>query len=65
MQPTALPSIEISVALLSWVNAQLRTAVLEQEERRILHTAAWIQNGITVVSVMLSGLCVMVLQRWS
>ena len=65
MQPNASPSVEISIALLSWINDQLRDAVEQRQPRRFHWASDWLQNAVTVLATVLFGLCVMVLQRWS
>lgn len=65
MQPHASPSVEISIALLSWINDQLRDSVKDREKRRNFLTVDWLANAVTVLAAGLFGLCVMVLQRWS
>ena len=65
MQSNTMTSVEISIALLSWINDNLRDTVVQREQRRLMHSVAWLQNTVTVLAVGLSGLCVLVLQRWS
>ncbi len=65
MQPSATPSEEISIALLSWINDQLRDSAARQLKRHNFPIAEWVQNTVTVLAAGLFGLCVMVLQRWS
>lgn len=65
MQPNATPSVEISIALLSWINDQLRESVEHRQPSRLRLTTDWLQNTVTVLATMLFGLCLMVLQRWS
>jgi uncharacterized membrane protein len=65
MPPNVSPSIEVSIAVLSWINDRLRQSAQEAEASERLRTTEWMQHAVTVLAVGLSGLCVMVLQRWS
>lgn len=65
MPVNANASVEISIALLSWVNDQLKETAMEHEERRVIRKAYWIQQAVTVLSLGLSGLCVLALHQWS
>lgn len=65
MQPSATPSEEISIALLSWINDQLRDSAERQLKSHSFPTYEWLQNTVSVLAGGLFGLCVMVLQRWS
>lgn len=64
MHADVSPSVEISIAMLSWINEQLRTAIPEPETARFYLPLDWIQNTVTVLTVMLSGFGLLALQRW-
>jgi hypothetical protein len=59
------PSIEISIALVSWINDRLKESIVQREQSRRWRFAEWRQNAGAAIAVGLSGLCVLVLQRWS
>jgi hypothetical protein len=65
MQSHTIPSAEISIALLSWINDQLRETVVQREQQRLRYWDEWRHNAVTVLAAGLSCLCVLVLQRWS
>jgi hypothetical protein len=65
MQSTATPSVEISIAMLSWINYQLRETIAVEEDRQLSRTAEWIQHAVTAISVALMGTCILMLQRWA
>ena len=64
MHSSASPSVEISIALLSWINEQLRESA-EESAPRPFNLAEWLQPVATALAIGLSGLCMVALQRWS
>lgn len=63
MHADVTPSVEISIAMLSWINEQLRTSLPEPHAEGFHLPMDWIQNTVTVLSVFLSGFGLLALQR--
>lgn len=62
MHATATPSVEISIALLSWINDQMRDSIARKERQQV-RRSEWLKNTVTVLATGLSCLCVLLLQR--
>src|SRR5690349_12625930 len=56
MSSAATPSVEISIALLSWINDQLRDSVAKTETQQLRRRVEWLQNTVTALAAGLSCL---------
>lgn len=66
MQLETSSSVEISIAVLSWINDHLRdSAEHSQPKSKLFLQVEWLQNVVTVLAAGLIGGCVMVLQHWT
>lgn len=61
MTSDASPSVEISIAMLSWINDQLRASAIE-EQTQLASIAGWVPSLVTLLAFSLGGVCVLVLQ---
>lgn len=65
MQPTSAASVDVSIAVLSWINDELRQRLTFDEEPLPARAYYWQQQAITVLAASLSGFCFFVLQTWT
>lgn len=63
MHADASSSVEFSIAMLSWINEQLRDSLPEPPAMRFSLRIGWVQNTVTVLTVFLSGFGLLALQR--
>ncbi len=49
------PSVEISIALLSWINEQLREEIAVEPDRSFWQIASWIPRTMTLLAYGLCG----------
>jgi hypothetical protein len=56
------PSVEISIALVSWINDQLKESIVQREQQRRTRFLRWRQHALATLAAGFSGLCVLV--RW-
>ncbi|MFO0919725.1 MAG: hypothetical protein U0872_15615 [Planctomycetaceae bacterium] len=65
MQPTASASVDISIAVLSWINEELRQSLVVEQEVQLVRTLYWQQQAVTVLAAGLTGFCFLVLHAWA
>ncbi len=65
MQPTASASVDISIAVLSWINEELRQSLAASEEEQLVRALYWQQQAVTVLTASLTGFCFLVLHAWA
>ena len=65
MQPTASASVDISIAVLSWINEELRQSLVASEEEQLVRALYWQQQAVTVLTACLTGFCFLVLHAWA
>ena len=65
MQPTSAASVDVSIAVLSWINDELRQRLIIREEPESIRSLYWQQQAVTVLAASLSGFCFFVLQTWT
>ncbi len=56
------PTVEISIAMVSWINDRLKESIVQREQERNLRFVRWRRNAAATLAAGLSGLCVLL--RW-